>query len=343
MNKIKKINKSISNFLFDHYYVKETLYSLKQVFLAVLAAFIFSLGFTCFINPHSSNFTIATGGVSGLSQIVAIIFKLSGHELSHNIIESIGYTFFNAPLLIFAFLKIGKKFSIYTTINVVATSIFVFVFSIDGGLGDKVSQAFVSSIDGTGKILLVDSLIVRVLFGALCTGISSALTFSADFSSGGIDIVTYYIGMIKSSQLGKYGIVFNAFIVGTFSFLRVFESNPYLWANFFISLLYSVCYLAVVALVVDMINLRNKKVQIQIITKSEKMGDILISNFPHGATLSHGTGVYSKGDCYIFFMVASSNEYSKIVALAKRIDKHAFISVTSLVQVYGNFFSKPIE
>ena len=38
-----------------------------------------------------------------------------------------------------------------------------------------------------------------------------------------------------------------------------------------------------------------------------------------------------------------TDEVKKVVNVAKKVDEHAFITVTSLKQVYGNFYIKPIE
>ena len=33
----------------------------------------------------------------------------------------------------------------------------------------------------------------------------------------------------------------------------------------------------------------------------------------------------------------------RVIDLVRKVDQHAFITVTSLVQAYGNFFIKPLE
>ena len=98
-----------------------------------------------------------------------------------------------------------------------------------------------------------------------------------------------------------------------------------------------------VGLIIDAINLRNKKIEMQIITSQEHMPEIIIANFPHSATVIKGKGAYSGADKTMLFMVVSSSEVKKVVAIAKKIDEHAFITATPLKQVYGNFFIKPLE
>ena len=95
--------------------------------------------------------------------------------------------------------------------------------------------------------------------------------------------------------------------------------------------------------IIDAINLRNKKVSLQIITANEHMPEIIIANFPHSATVAKGKGAYSGQEKTMIWMVVSSSEVKKVVAVAQKIDEHVFITATPLKQVYGNFFIKPLE
>ena len=96
-------------------------------------------------------------------------------------------------------------------------------------------------------------------------------------------------------------------------------------------------------LVVDFVNIRNKKVQIQIITSFADISSVLIANFPHSTTIVRGKGGYSHADKNVLYMVVSSNEVKRVVNLVKKVDSHSFITVTSLIQAYGNFYIKPVE
>ena len=337
-SKRARIRKQIDNFLFDHYIVKTVLDYMGGFFVAAIAAVIFAFGFSCFTTPASQDgFVLATGGVSGISQIIALTVELiTGQYIAGNLIQSIGYTILNVPLLIFSFLKIGKRFSIFTLVNVILSSVFISVFS-NSGIGKAVAEfAFADGIRP------LEPVIVRVLFASICTGLSSAFAFICGISCGGIDIVSYYLGARKSTQVGRYGIIINAFIVITYGFLRAIENDMnFIYALY--SIIFSIIYLMVVGLIVDAINLRNKKVEVQIITSKIHMPEIIIANFPHSATIVNGRGAYSGADKIVLWMAISTNEVKKVVSVAKKVDEHVFIAVTPLKQVYGNFFIKPLE
>lgn len=336
MKKLEKFKERINNFFYDHYLLKKCLYQTNGLFIALLSAFIFAFGFCCFITPSPEaadgfNFKIITGGVGGLSQNLAKIIEICGGTVNGSTIEALGYSLFNLPLMVLSFITISKRFTILTFINVLVTSIFINFFPQWDLVQEIAKSALISS-----------SPISRVVFGAACTGIASAMAFKAEISCGGIDIISYFFALRKSTSVGKYGVYVNAFIVIFYSALMFFGSHSDI-SLAIISLFYSFVYLFIVMFIVDAINLRNKKVQIQFVTSRSDFGKILLAHFPHGATVTKGIGAYSNSDRYVVYMVVSSFEVQRVVRLSKLIDKQVFISVTSLVQVYGNFFIRPIN
>lgn len=338
MSKIKRLKEKVNNYLYDHYLLKVTLHQTKGVFFALISAFIFAFGFTCFITPGSdavaagTGFKIVTGGISGLSQNIAKIVEIFGGRIPDYIIEAMGYTVFNIPLAIFAFFKVGKRFSLLTALNVVLSSIFIYFIPV-WGLSDHIGN----------NSLIVNQPVARLLFGGICTGLASALAFKGEISCGGIDIITYYFSLRKSTSVGKYSMAANGMIVTLYSTLLIIQDPVNNYSTAIISLFYSAAYILVVISIIDAINLRNKKVQLQFITKSENLARVLITHFPHGATVMKGQGAYTGAEEQIVYMIVSSFEVKSAVTLARKVDPHVFISVTSLVQVYGNFYIRPIE
>ena len=335
--KSQRIKKQIENFLFDHYIIKTVLHYIGGFVVAAIAAAVFAFGFSCFTTPaNSDGFILATGGVSGISQILALAIELViGHQVENNLVQSISYTVLNIPLLVFSYFKIGKRFTVFTLVNVILSSVFISVFSRTGVAEHVANFAFADNVKP------LDPVIVRVLFAGICTGLSSAFAFTAGISCGGIDIVAYYFGARKSTQVGRYGIIINGFIVLTYAIVKAISAQSFAYGIY--SVFFSIIYLMEVGLIIDTINLRNKKIEMQIITSKEHMPEIIIANFPHSATIVKGTGAYSGTEKTMFFMVVSSSEVKKVVDIAKKIDEHAFITATPLKQVYGNFFIKPLE
>lgn len=339
MKKIERLKRKFNNFMYDHIHVKESLSIFVGVFIAVLTAFLYAFGFYCFVAPASVDHTtlqgsaITTGGVGGVSQVIWMIFTLCGSSIDLFTLQSIFYFVLNIPILIFAFFKIGKKFALITLINVGLSSLFIQLFKPELGF---------TLMTDIAK-LLEDQHVARVLFAGVSIGLASSIAFRAGISCGGIDVISYYFALRKSTSVGKYATALNSVIIFVYSILTITYNKGTSIDLAFVNMLFSFLYLFTVMLVVDFVNIRNKKVQIQIITSFKDISAVLIANFPHSTTTVEGRGGFSHAEKTIVYMVVSSNEVNRVINLAKKVDQHAFITVTSLVQAYGNFFIKPIE
>lgn len=346
MKKSEKIKRKINDYLFDHRFLRGSLEHLNAFIHALIAALIFAFGFASFITPAVvegiEGLHIATGGVSGVSQTIALALKMGGviNNVSDDKVStviSIAYFVINIPILTFAFFKIGKRFAIYSLVNVGLSSLFIFIFTHPEIFHIEIAQLIAKNP------MIYNHELVRVLFGAVTVGVSSAFAYRGDVSCGGIDVFSYYFALRKSSSIGKYGILINSVIITSYSTLLVISTRGSDWESGVIAFFFSILYLFVANLIIDAINLRNKKIQVQIITNSEYLTPVLIANFPHGATVVNGEGAYSHQARKVIFMVVSSSQVKDVVTLARKVDHHAFITVTPLSQVYGNFFIKPVE
>ena len=340
MKKLSKLKRKFSNYMYDHIGLREGLNFSKGAFVATFTAMLYAFGFYCFIAPAVENHatiwgsSITTGGVGGISQVIWMISTLCGGHISISMMQSIFYFVLNIPILLFAFFKIGKKFAILSLFNVGLSSLFIWAFS---------NVDFMRSIAHTLDNDVTSYHSARVLFAAVSIGLASSIAFRNEISCGGIDVISYYFALRKSTSVGKYATALNSIILLLYFGLTIIHNNGQFVEIAFVNLLFSFLYLFVVMLVVDFVNTRNKKVQIQIITSVKDISSVLIANFPHSTTTVDGKGGYSHTEKFVVYMVVSSNEVKRVVDLVRKIDQHAFVTVTSLVQAYGNFFIKPIE
>lgn len=336
MKSLIKLKKKTDTFLYDHIFVKEGLSWIKILIICLFCAAIYAFGFDCFITPDltkasTETMTIVTGGASGLSQNVILICQMCGWQFDVYDLQSILYFAINIPIILFAFFAIGKKFAIVTAINVGFSSLFISLFK--GFTGYISSNIFISGVYG---------ILPRAVFAAIIISFASAVAFKFEISCGGIDVISYYFSMKKSTSVGKYNMAINFVIIALFSLLTCFNSKEN-WSNGIIGFFVSIVYLFVTMLIIDFINVRNKKIQIQIITEKPNVNNVLLANFPHGTTIHAAKGGYSGNDKMIITMIVSSYEVSNTIRVIKKADPHAFIIATSLIQVYGNFFIKPVE
>ena len=338
MNKFQRFKRKFNNYMYDHIYVRESLSVTRCAIVAALTALLYAFGFYCFIAPAVVDHTtldgsaITTGGVGGISQVIWMIFTLAGAKIDIFTLQSIFYFVLNVPILLFAFFKIGKRFALLTLLNVGLSSLFIQLFK-NVQLAQDVAK------------LLADSNqhVARVLFAAVSIGLASSIAFRNDISCGGIDVISYYFALRKSTSVGKYATMLNSIILMSYTALTIAYNQGQYLSLAFVNLLFSFLYLFATMVVVDFVNIRNKKVQIQIITSVKDISSVLIANFPHSTTTVDGKGGYSHAEKYVVYMVVSSSEVKKVVSLVRKVDQHAFVTVTSLIQAYGNFFIKPVE
>jgi len=329
-----RFKKKVNNYLFDHTGARIALDSAYTLILAALSSFTYAFGYSCFVQGISdASPSFVTGGVTGITQaLVALLGVLKINPFSEQTMQSILYFAINVPLVIFAFRKVGIKFGIFTLIDVGLSSLLLRLFDLEGSFTHEIAKnAFVNG-----------NMVLRSLLAGVLIGFSSAIAFKGFFSAGGLDIVSYHLSVKRSANAGKITLVLNIFVI-TFYFVINLIKNSNDWANAVMSILFSCLYLVIVSIVIDLVNTRNKKVQLQIVTTNENLCDTLIANFPHGITIVNGQGGYSKKDKIILFTTVSSQEVKKVIKVIAASDPHAFVDIYPVTRVVGSFYIKPIE
>lgn len=340
----------INSYLYNHIWLKYAIdYGLTFI-LSVISAAIFIFGVNCFLDPAALGgevkdyVTMVSGGSSGVAQVIVLFLETLGVNIEgkKSLIFSLGYLIVNIPLIILAFKGIGKRFAFFTLINVGSAFLFSNIFQ--GQFFIDVAK-YVSEFGG--------GLLARALFAGVCTGMSSAIAFKWETSAGGFDIVSYYFSLKKSTSAGKYGVLINAIIISVFTILTAIKcgNQPIQiggqtllsWSAAIGGMWFSVVYLLTVMLLIDIINVRNKKVQLQIITSNSNLPNYLLASVPHGATVVKAKGAFSGEDRLIIYMVVSSLEVKNVVRTIQQIDPNSFVNVTPLNKVVGHFYSRPIR
>ena len=346
MSKRKTFKQKYTSFLYDHLWLKYILEYGFAFIMSVISAAIFAFGIVCFMRPGIDGIPdLVSGGSSGLAQTFALIFEIAGINIENhrNLIFSICYIVINLPLICIAFFGIGKRFAAFTIVNVGSVFLFSNLFELEA-LAPFFNQIAIF-INGNGGLL------ARALFAGLCTGLSSGIAFKIDSSAGGFDIISYYISLRKGNSTGPYIAMINGVIIASFYLLTGFRGVDIplggtlfnSWTGAVSCVFFSLIYLVETMLIVDLINVRNKKVQIQINTANPDLPRLLLANVPHGATVVNAKGAYSGNDRLIIYLVVSTYELKQVISFIKEIDPESFVNVTSLQQVVGRFYMKPVK
>lgn len=346
MSKENRLVAKIRNYFSQHKQSRLVVDFLLTLLMSATSGFVYAVGFRLFISPVSTSaINFVAGGLSGLAQTIAkIVVDLLGVNINRFTFQSILYLTLNIPVLIFAWFKVTKRFAFFTLVNVSLTSLFIAIIP-----------------NSWSDFVMLDSQLTRALLAGIAAGLCASLAFVSDHSAGGIDVFTYYFANRKSTNVGRYAILLNTFVMTSYTIISLIENytNPAAYqqivdvsgtpifdnpiAPAITPLLYSVVYLFMSAIVIDLINIRNKKTQLQIITSNKELSKELIAHFNHGCTIVNGEGAYTGAAKLVLYMTVSSSEVRRAVRLIQAIDEHAFINVTPIHQVYGRFYIKPVR
>ncbi|MCU9533814.1 YitT family protein [Streptococcus sp. CSL10205-OR2] len=272
----------------------------EKISAAVLTGLLFSIAVNFFFQPGH----VYSSGVTGLSQIIsAVIFRTVGLRLS----VAFFYYFLNIPLLIMAWYRIGRKFTVFTFISVTLSSLFV----------QFMPQA----------TLTTDPLI-NAIFGGLFMGVGVGLGFRANISSGGTDIISVAIRRKTGRDVGNISMILNGFIM-------LFAGILFGWQY----ALYSMVAIFVSGRVTDAVFTKQRKMQAMIITsKPDKVIRMIHKKLHRGVTsINEAEGTYKHEKKSVLITIISRAEYNEFRTIMQKTDPTAFVSVSENVHIIGRF------
>lgn len=340
---------NFQNFLTSHKKTRICFEYLIALFATGISAFLTAFAFRAFLSPSNPNIlNIVSGGCSGIARTIGLIAQMINPKIDMYSVYSISYFIINIPLLYVAFRFLGLRFGIFSALNVILVSIITTY--LPSNFSSTIADYVACVIPGSDGVLYQAGILARVIIAAMLNGVGSSIAFAANVSAGGADIMSYYFSSRKSTNIGRYTLAINLSVMLLFSIL--FFTNgvvtnggfkaEYL-ADAFIIFIFAIIYSIVLVLVIDFINRRNKKEQIQIITKDEKLAKLILTKIPHGATIVRAKGAFTGEDRIIIYIVVSIYETKNVVTLVKNADPKSWVNVTSVKQVYGRFFIRPIK
>ena len=262
---------------------------------------LYVLSWTLFLVPAQ----ITGGGISGLAAVIFYSTKIP-----------IGLTFFaiNVFLVALALKVLGSSFGVKTVFSMVMLTL---LFSIP-------QSVFPKSI-------IEDNFLSAVL-GGMMGGAGIGLVFSRGGSTGGTDIIAMIINKYKNISPGRIIMYCDVIIIGSSYFL----------VHSLDKMVYGFVSMAVVSYTLDAyLSGSNASAQIFIFSnKYEEIADFINNESRRGVTILSGTGWYTQQDVKVLLTVIRKKETSMLFRKVKEIDPDAFISMGSVMGVYGEGFDK---
>ncbi|MEG1622926.1 MAG: YitT family protein [Alistipes sp.] len=252
------------------------------------------------------------GGAAGLSLVTCkAIEQLFGIDIKLGTMVFI----INGILLLVAGFIVGWKFGIKTIFSIAMLSLAMnFWQSIP-----EVQHLF----DGMERILLV-------IMGGVLAGVGVAICFKQGGTTGGVDIVSLIINKYRTVRYGNIVMVADFTIIGS----SMLVGMP------LTTVIYGYIMTAVFGYTVDLLMSGNQQSsQMMIISpKYDAIADTITKELHRGVTLLDGMGWYTQESSKVLMVVCRKRESSTILKLVKSVDPNAFITVGSVMGVYGKGF-----
>ena len=276
---------------------------LWDYFLMTIGSVIFCMAWTSFIIPNG----LASGGLTGFCTII---------QYGTGIPMGLIYPILNVLLLIMGFFSLGKAFG-FKTIYVIALTSVLF-----------------EALPQFPKLeVLMDETLLVALVGAAMESVGLGLVLLRGGSTGGTDIVAMMINKYWPVSPGRVYLLTDVIIVTLLLFVP---------GKGLVDMIYAYVVMIGFSFGVDYVLLGNKS-SVQILVFSSKYNEIadhVIYNVQRGVTALQSVGWYSQQAGKVLLIIARKHQMNEVVNEVKKIDKKAFISVSTAMSVYGEGFEE---
>lgn len=278
-------------------------YQYFRIIIVITASLLYAWNLCCFAKAAD----LLPGGISGVSLLLQHIIKSIFHI-------TVPYSVFNILLNLFpvyiGFRYIGKKFTLYSILTILLSSIFVDI------LPDYIF---------TTDILLIS------IFGGLINGFAIALCLNVGTTTGGTDFISIYMSQQKGMDAWNYILFGNVIIL-------LIAGAMYGWSIALYSIIYQFCSTQII----QMLYKRYQKETLFIISdKADEIYRLIKDTTNHDATLFHGIGCYEAKEKEMIYSVINTDARRELIPLIHSVDPHAFINVVKTEELAGRFHDIP--
>lgn len=289
---------------------------------------ILAAGFVFFINPYN----IVPGGVYGASIVL--------HSLFPSIqVGTFGYMF-DIPLLILSVVLLGSRLGAKTCVAALTTPLIMNIMSQMAYPTREALESLDPALLLGGMLDMSDQLILPVIIGSVLIGLGCGIIVKSGATSGGTDIVAMilqkycHIRFSRGILLADGVVVLFGLIVIGFGVGGNTEGGR---SDIFLSF-YSLISIYLIARVIAQTINGSKDDKILFIISDQNLDDLhqyILKVLDRTATLVKGSGLYTRKDKDMVFLVISYKEVQMVKRKVKEVDPRAFVVVTDAYDTYG--------
>ncbi|HPH00904.1 MAG TPA: YitT family protein [Tenuifilaceae bacterium] len=278
---------------------------IRSYSIIVLGLLLYALSWTAFLLPHK----LTGGGVSGIG---ALVFYATGIPM--------GYTYFviNIGLILLSIKVLGRGFGVKTIFGVTVGAVLLSVLQV------------------VIKQPVVDDKFMSVIIGGAIAGVGLGIVFTQGGSTGGTDIIAMIINKYRNISPGRVILYCDVIIIGS-SYFALLDLDP---AGRIETIVYGYVAMAITAYAIDA-TLSGSKQSVQIFVFSKKyqeIADRITGDLHRGVTVVDGVGWFSKEPQKVLITLVRKYESNDVYKIIKEIDPEAFLSVSTVMGVYGRGF-----
>ena len=274
-----------------------------RLFMIAAASVIMALNIKSFVNAGG----LFPGGFTGLTLLIQ-----RGAEQFWELtlpFSLINFLLNTLPAVI-SFRLIGKRFTLYSCLMIVLTSLLT---------------------DILPALPITDDVLLICIFGGIINGFAISLCLLGGATSGGTDFIAVAVSEKRGVDAWNYILFGNAAMLVVAGFLFGWDKA-----------LYSILFQFASTQVIKLLDPSGRRATLFIISdKSEEIYEQIKDATHHGATLFQGTGLWGGQPRSMIYSVIAGDQVKKITRKVRQIDPHAFINILKTDQVSGNFYQQP--
>ena len=274
----------------------------KEYSIVTIGTLIVASGVFFFMLPSN----VVAGSLTGLVMVLTNFIPIKISVLTFIL---------NAFLLVIGFIFIGKEFGGKTVYSSILLPIFLGIFEF----------AFPNNQSLTNDVLL------DTICYLLIVSVGIALLFRVNASSGGLDIVAKILNKYAHIELGKAMSI--AGMVTAFSSILVYDKK---------TLVMSILATYANGIILDnFIDGYNRRKRVCILSSNyEQIQEFITNELKRGVTLYQAIGGYKKEEKTEIVTILTRSEYGALLNYLHSVDKSAFVTVSTVNEVIGEWNSK---
>ena len=277
----------------------------KRIFIICLASLLMAVNIKSFVRTGG----LYPGGATGLTILIQRVAQLFLNvELPYSVVNLL----LNAVPVYIGFRFIGKKFTLYSCLMIVLTSV----------LTDIVP----------GYTITYDILLISI-FGGMINGLVISVCLLVNATTGGTDFIAIFLSEKKGVDSFNIILALNVVILAAAGILFGWDKA-----------LYSIIFQYASTQVLHTLYKKYQQNTLFVVTnKPQEVSEAIARECNHGATILEGEGSYEHCERHVVYSVVSSAESKRVIHAVKETDPEAFVNVIRTEQLSGRFYQKPTE